>query len=220
MSNYETSQTSDLKESINKLRDTQTLSKTEWIRLIDGRTPELADYLFENARKVRITHYGHNVYVRGLIEFTNYCRNDCYYCGIRKSNLNAHRYRLTKEEILNCCKTGYELGFRTFVLQGGEDGFYTDELLCELLRAIKAQFPDCAVTLSLGERNHESYKRLFDAGADRYLLRHETADACHYQKLHPTDMSFDHRIGCLQDLKEIGYQVGCGFMDGSPCHTP
>ena len=118
MSNYETSQTSDLKELINKLRDTQTLSKNEWIRLIDGRTPELADYLFENARKVRITHYGHNVYVRGLIEFTNYCRNDCYYCGIRKSNLNAHRYRLTKEEILNCCKTGYELGFRTFVLQG------------------------------------------------------------------------------------------------------
>ena len=122
MSNYETSQTSDLKELINKLRDTQTLSKNEWIRLIDGRTPELADYLFENAREIRITHYGHNVYVRGLIEFTNYCRNDCYYCGIRKSNLNAHRYRLTKEEILNCCKTGYELGFRTFVLQGGEDG--------------------------------------------------------------------------------------------------
>ena len=125
MSNYETSQTSDLKELINKLRDTQTLSKNEWIRLIDGRTPELADYLFENAREVRITHYGHNVYVRGLIEFTNYCRNDCYYCGIRKSNLNAHRYRLTKEEILNCCRTGYELGFRTFVLQGGEDGWFT-----------------------------------------------------------------------------------------------
>ena len=136
MSNYETSQTSDLKELINKLRDTQTLSKNEWIRLIDGRTPELADYLFENAREVRITHYGHNVYIRGLIEFTNYCRNDCYYCGIRKSNLNAHRYRLTKEEILNCCKTGYELGFRTFVLQGGEDGWFTVPRLADIVSDI------------------------------------------------------------------------------------
>ena len=164
MSNYETSQTSDLKELINKLRDTQTLSKNEWIRLIDGRTPELADYLFENAREVRIKHYGHDVYVRGLIEFTNYCRNDCYYCGIRRSNPNVHRYRLTKDEILDCCKTGYELGFRTFVLQGGEDGWFTVPRLADIVSDIHKNWPDCAITLSVGEMEHDAYQTLFDAG--------------------------------------------------------
>ena len=216
MSNYETSQTSDLKELINKLRDTQTLSKNEWIRLIDGRTPELADYLFKNAREVRITHYGHNVYVRGLIEFTNYCRNDCYYCGIRKSNLNAHRYRLTKEEILNCCKTGYELGFRTFVLQGGEDGWFTVPRLADIVSDIHKNWPDCAITLSVGEMEHDAYQTLFDAGADRYLLRHETYDDAHYRMLHPASLSALHRQNCLWDLKSIGYQIGTGFMVGAP----
>jgi len=219
MSNYETSQTSDLKELINKLRDTQTLSKNEWIRLIDGRTPELADYLFENAREVRITHYGHNVYVRGLIEFTNYCRNDCYYCGIRKSNLNAHRYRLTKEEILNCCKTGYELGFRTFVLQGGEDGWFTVSRLADIVSDIHKNWPDCAITLSVGEMEHDAYQTLFDAGADRYLLRHETYDEAHYRMLHPASLSALHRQNCLWDLKSIGYQIGTGFMVGAPFQT-
>lgn len=219
MSNYETSQTSNLKELINKLRDTQTLSKNEWIRLIDGRTPELADYLFENAREVRITHYGHNVYVRGLIEFTNYCRNDCYYCGIRKSNLNAHRYRLTKEEILNCCKTGYELGFRTFVLQGGEDGWFTVSRLADIVSDIHKNWPDCAITLSVGEMEHDAYQTLFDAGADRYLLRHETYDDAHYRKLHPASLSARHRQNCLWDLKSIGYQIGTGFMVGAPFQT-
>ena len=219
MSNYETSQTSDLKELINKLRDTQTLSKNEWIRLIDGRTPELADYLFENAREVQITHYGHDVYVRGLIEFTNYCRNDCYYCGIRKSNLNAHRYRLTKEEILNCCKTGYELGFRTFVLQGGEDGWFTVPRLADIVSDIHKNWPDCAITLSVGEMEHDAYQTLFDAGADRYLLRHETYNDAHYRKLHPVSLSARHRQNCLWDLKSIGYQIGTGFMVGAPFQT-
>ena len=200
MSNYETSQTSDLKELINKLRDTQTLSKNEWIRLIDGRTPELADYLFENAREVRITHYG-------------------YYCGIRKSNLNAHRYRLTKEEILNCCKTGYELGFRTFVLQGGEDGWFTVSRLADIVSDIHKNWPDCAITLSVGEMEHDAYQTLFDAGADRYLLRHETYDEAHYRMLHPASLSALHRQNCLWDLKSIGYQIGTGFMVGAPFQT-
>ncbi len=211
---------SKIQELILQLSKTHHLPETAYACLIRGCSEEASAYAAQLAVPLRRQIYGTDVYVRGLIEISNICRNDCLYCGIRRSNKTCVRYRLSPQEILECCEEGYSLGFRTFVLQGGEDGFYTDELLCELLRAIKAQFPDCAVTLSLGERDHESYKRLFDAGADRYLLRHETADACHYQKLHPTDMSFDHRIGCLQDLKEIGYQVGCGFMVGSPFQTP
>ena len=157
--------------------------------------------------------------MRGLIEFSSYCKNDCYYCGLRRGNKNAERYRLTPEEILNCCENGYELGFRTFVLQGGEDGFYTDDLFCKIIGEIKEKFPDTAVTLSLGERSRESYKRLFDAGADRYLLRHETADRNHYERLHPKELSFDRRMDCLKSLREIGYQTGCGFMVGSPYQT-
>ena len=159
------------------------------------------------------------MFIRGLIEFTNYCKNDCYYCGIRKSNGCARRYRLTREQILECCSLGYELGFRTFVLQGGEDGYYTDKKMADIIRAIKTSCPDCAVTLSLGERSYESYKALFDAGADRYLLRHETANTEHYGKLHPKALLPDNRKRCLYYLKEIGYQVGCGFMVGSPFQT-
>jgi len=188
-------------------------------QLIEHRNEELANYLFEKARQVRILYYGHDVYMRGLIEFTNYCRNDCYYCGIRKSNCNAERYRLTKEQILECCDVGYELGFRTFVLQGGEDGYYTDKILADIVSSIKAKYPDCAITLSLGEKSYESYKLLYEAGADRYLLRHETANAQHYSKLHPPVMSLKNRKQCLYNLKEIGYQVGCGFMVGSPFQT-
>ena len=158
--------------------------------------------------------------MRGLIEFTNYCKNDCLYCGIRKSNGNAHRYRLSEEDILNCCKEGYDLGFRTFVLQGGEDGYYTDERIIHLIRMIKEQYPDCAITLSIGEKSKESYQSYFDAGADRYLLRHETYNHEHYRQLHPPNLSPGHRQQCLRNLKDIGYQVGCGFMVGSPYQTP
>lgn len=168
----------------------------------------------------RRENYGDEVYIRGLIEFTNYCRNNCYYCGIRRSNRNAERYRLTKEEILICCDEGYKLGFRTFVMQGGEDPYYTDEMICDIVFEIKRRYPDCAVTLSIGEKSRGSYRSFYDAGADRYLLRHETADPAHYGKLHPAEMSLENRKRCLFDLKEIGYQVGSGFMVGSPYQTP
>ena len=164
----------------------------------------------------RRENYGDEVYIRGLIEFTNYCRNNCYYCGIRRDNRCAERYRLTKEEILSCCDEGYRLGFRTFVMQGVEDPHYTDEIICDIVSEIRSRFPDCAITLSIGEKPKESYQAYFDAGANRYLLRHETADSVHYGKLHPDSMSLENRKRCLFDLKEIGYQVGSGFMVGSP----
>jgi len=204
---------------IDKLFETQNLLPEEFKELIKGRTNELAQYIFEKSRQVRFENYDHDVYIRGLIEFTNYCKNDCYYCGIRKSNLKADRYRLTPEQILECCKSGYELGFRTFVLQGGEDGYFTDDKLVHIIRAIKSIYPECAITLSLGERSHESFQLLYEAGADRYLLRHETANNDHYKKLHPKNMSPKNRKACLFDLKKIGYQVGCGFMVGSPYQT-
>lgn len=207
------------KELIQKLKETHQLNKEEWISIIENRTPELAEYIFAEARKVREQYYGKDVYIRGLIEFTNYCKNDCYYCGIRRSNQNASRYRLDEAEILECCLHGYELGFRTFVLQGGEDGHFSDERLVKLVQAIKKAHPDCAVTLSVGEKSYESYKRFHEAGADRYLLRHETANAEHYGKLHPDSLSLENRKQCLRDLKQIGYQVGCGFMVGSPYQT-
>lgn len=208
-----------MKNLIDKLRDTQSLSHGEWITLIDGRTPGLSEYLFENARRVRRRWYGQDIYIRGLIEFTNYCKNDCLYCGIRKGNRNVRRYRLAEEGILSCCEYGYALGFRTFVLQGGEDGYFTDERIVHLISAIKSRWPDCAVTLSVGEREHDSYQAFFDAGADRYLLRHETFNEAHYRKLHPPDLTAAHRQKCLWDLKSIGYQVGAGFMVGSPFQT-
>jgi biotin synthase len=175
--------------------------------------------LFKKADAVRREYYGTDVYIRGLIEFTNYCRNNCYYCGIRKDNYQVERYRLTKEEILSCCAEGYELGFRTYVLQGGEDPYYSDDLLCEIISQIKKLYGDCAVTLSIGEKPYDSYKLYREAGADRYLLRHETADAEHYRLLHPESMSLENRKKCLWNLKELGYQTGSGFMVGSPFQT-
>ncbi|MCI7085819.1 [FeFe] hydrogenase H-cluster radical SAM maturase HydE [bacterium] len=206
-------------ETITKLAKNHTLSKQEYISLINCNDKESLEYLRQKAEKQRQDIFGRDIYMRGLIEFTNYCKNDCLYCGIRRSNKKAQRYRLTKEEILDCCKNGYDLGFRTFVLQGGEDAYYTDDIIVETVREIKSQFPDCAVTLSIGEKPKESYKRYFDAGADRYLLRHETASAEHYSLLHPKDLSPENRMECLKNLKEIGFQTGCGFMVGSPYQT-
>ncbi len=177
------------------------------------------EYLFEQARKVREEIYGRDVFIRGLMEFTNYCRNNCYYCGIRRENSNVLRYRLSEEEIIACSDMGYELGFRTFVLQGGEDPYFTDERIVSIVKKIKEHHPDTAVTLSIGERERESYQKFYDAGADRYLLRHETADKSHYEMLHPSDMSYEHRMKCLKDLQEIGFQTGCGMMTGSPGQT-
>ena len=210
---------SEGKSLIDKLEQTRALSRTEWAALIRSRTPALAEYLFERARKIRIRYYGKDIYIRGLIEFTNYCRNDCYYCGIRKSNQNAVRYRLSKDQILSCCENGYRLGFRTFVLQGGEDGWFTEDRMADIVAEIRQRFPDCAITLSIGELPRESYRRFFEAGADRYLLRHETYDCAHYARLHPPSLSASHRQKCLWDLKELGYQVGTGFMVGSPYQT-
>ena len=204
---------------IDKLAQEHSLSPEEYRLLLDGYSPEIAAYAAEKAVALRKSVYGNEVYIRGLIEISNICRNDCLYCGIRCGNKDCSRYRLTEEEILSCCGEGYRLGFRTFVLQGGEDPYFTDDVLVSLLKEIKRRHSDCAVTLSLGERAKESYRRLREAGADRYLLRHETADRQHYQKLHPHMLSFDTRMQCLQDLKDLGYQVGCGFMVGSPYQT-
>lgn len=209
----------NLPRLIDRLEQNQVLNKEDFIRLIENHTPDTDEYLFQKADRLRQENYGNEIYIRGLIELTNYCKNDCIYCGIRRSNRNAQRYRLEPEDIMECCRTGYELGFRTFVLQGGEDGWYTDEKVCQILTAIKKGYPDCAVTLSLGERSRESYQAWFDAGADRYLLRHETATPEHYAKLHPPELSLARRMECLHNLKEIGYQTGCGFMVGSPFQT-
>ena len=208
-----------LQTLVDKLEAQNRLNREEWIQLIEGRTPKLAQYIFEKARKIRQAYYGTDVYIRGLIEFTNYCKNDCYYCGIRRSNSRAHRYRLSEEQILRCCQQGYILGFRTFVLQGGEDGYFTDERMVSLVKEIRKNYPDCAITLSIGERSYDSYLALFEAGADRYLLRHETWDEKHYRLLHPPALSAKHRQQCLWDLKKIGYQVGTGYMVGSPFQT-
>ena len=202
---------------VDKLFETGDLSDDELKILIES--DEFNEPLAEAADIRRRENYGDKVYIRGLIEFTNYCRNNCYYCGIRRDNKKAERYRLTKDEIFLCCDEGYRLGFRTFVMQGGEDPYYTDEMICDIVSKIKSRYPDCAVTLSIGEKPRESYQAFFDAGADRYLLRHETADPEHYGKLHPEAMSLENRKECLFDLKEIGYQVGSGFMVGSPYQT-
>ena len=209
----------EIKSTINKVKQSRNISLEQLKLLLEINDDEGVRFMREEAVKVCQKTYGNQVFIRGLIEFTNFCKNDCYYCGIRRSNSQADRYRLTKEQMLDCCASGYELGFRTFVLQGGEDGYFTDDKICDLVSVIKEKYPDCAVTLSIGEKSKESYKRYFDAGADRYLLRHETADEAHYKKLHPEEMSLAHRKQCLWDLKEIGYQVGCGFMVGSPGQT-
>ena len=211
--------TAEARALIDRLERTQTLTRPELATLLADDSPETAAYLFRRARAVREEHYGNAVFIRGLIEFTNYCRNDCFYCGIRRKNGRADRYRLTEAQILDCCALGYTLGFRTFVLQGGEDMWFDDRRLCGLVSRIKAAHPDCAVTLSVGERSRESYRALRGAGADRYLLRHETASPGHYAKLHPAPLTLENRLRCLYDLKEAGFQVGCGFMVGSPHQT-
>ena len=208
--------TERIRDLIFRLQKEHSLSEAEYAELITGRDEEAAALLAGMAEETRKAVFGDAVYTRGLIEISSICKNNCLYCGIRRSNPQAERYRLTEAEILSCADEGYTLGFRTFVLQGGEDPFFSDEVLCGIVRELKKRHPDCAVTLSMGERSRESYRALHEAGADRYLLRHETADAGHYAKLHPAEMSFENRMRCLRDLKEIGYQVGCGFMVGSP----
>lgn len=206
---------------VEKFINTHDLTKEEFEELIRlaQTDAEVREQLKEEAVRLRKEYYGTDVYTRGLIEFTNYCKNNCYYCGIRGGNRNAKRYRLTKEEILDCCANGYELGFRTFVLQGGEDPYYTDEKLADIVRSIRASYPECAITLSVGEHSKETYRLWKEAGADRYLLRHETASEELYQKLHPAEMKLSERKQCLYDLKELGYQVGAGFMVGAPGQT-
>ena len=208
------------REIIEKLSKFHSLDLPEYRCLIENFDSGDALFAQEKAVEQRKAVYQNKVFIRGLIEISNYCKNDCFYCGIQKSNKGCSRYRLSKEQILACCDEGYKLGFRTFVLQGGEDPFFTDGVLCGIISAVKEKHPDCAVTLSLGERTKESYQRLFDSGADRYLLRHETASPDHYKKLHPEYMSWQNRINCLKILKQIGYQTGCGFMVGSPYQTP
>ncbi len=208
-----------MKQLIDKLCRTQALTAEEFLRLLVNRSPETDVYARELACQMRQKVYGNKIYIRGLIEFTSYCRNDCYYCGIRRSNREAQRYRLDEEDILACCDAGYRLGFRTFVLQGGEDAFFTKDRMTALIRKIKEGYPDCALTLSVGEKPLETYRAYREAGADRYLLRHETADGEHYRKLHPPKLSCEHRKECLRNLKSLGYQTGAGFMVGSPHQT-
>ena len=206
-------------ELLHLLSEKHHLSLSSYEKILEERTEADEELAHQLARECTEKYYGRGVYTRGLIEFTNYCKNNCHYCGIQRGNQEVERYRLSKEEILSCCEEGYRLGFRTFVLQGGEDPYFTDEKIVEIVQAIKKAFPDCAVTLSIGEKSRASYEKYFRAGADRYLLRHETADKEHYQYLHPKELSWEHRMRCLQDLKDIGFQVGCGFMVGSPHQT-
>ena len=193
-------------------------TREEWRHVLTKRNKEIADVVFQKASAVRDHVYGKKIYIRGLIEFTNYCKNDCYYCGIRRS-AGASRYRLSKEEILSCCESGYAYGFRTFVLQGGEDPYFTEDRMEDLIRAVKSEFPDCALTLSVGEKSEKAYRKFREAGADRYLLRHETANREHYERLHPSAQTLEHRMSCLAALKRLGFQTGAGFMVGSPYQT-
>ena len=206
-------------ERIGQLKKDSMLDGEDLRMLLTSLTPEEEQLLYDAACEVRRGVYGTDVYLRGLIEFSSYCRNNCLYCGLRRGNEHCERYRLEPDEILECADKGYELGFRTIVLQSGEDAWYTDERICSLVSQIKERHPDTAVTLSIGEKSRESYQAYFNAGADRYLLRHETINAEHYSLLHPKEMSRENRIRCLYDLKEIGYQVGCGIMVGSPYQT-
>ena len=209
----------DVRELIDALNNNKTLDKSQWVTLFESYTEQDRRYAAQLAQGISRQVYGNKIYIRGIVEFSNYCKNDCLYCGIRRSNANAQRYRLTDEEILECCDEGYEYGFRTFVLQSGEDKSYTPERLARLVERIKSAHPDCAVTLSLGELEYDELKLLRRSGADRYLLRHETACKAHYEKLHPSEMSFEHRMECLHHLKELGFQTGAGMMIGSPFQT-
>lgn len=220
-----------MKKLIDKLEKEKRLSFDEWKSIIvefrkekDKALPlfdndSILSYASEKARKIRLENFGNKIYIRGLIEFTNYCKNDCYYCGLRKSNKDIERYRLDENTILKCCEKGYQLGFKTFVLQGGEDLYFNDDRMESIIKNIKKNFPDCALTLSVGEKSFETYEKWKNAGADRYLLRHETANKKHYSTLHPESMSFDNRMECLKNLKKLGYQTGCGIMVGSPFQT-
>jgi len=207
-----------VRELVDKLAQNRVLSAEEFKELLSAECEN--SYLHQRAREAQQRVYGKKIFIRGLVEFTNYCKHNCYYCGLRSGNTGVQRYRLSMEQIMECCQTGYGMGFRTFVLQGGEDDYYTDDRLTEIIGNIRETYPDCAITLSVGERSRESFQRLFDAGADRYLLRHETANIHHYNSLHPANMSPENRKKCLRDLKEIGFQVGCGFLIGSPGQTP
>ena len=209
-----------MRRLIDRLALDHTLPDQDLLALITTDDADADRYLAQKAEAVRRSSYGNRVFIRGLIEFTNCCKNDCHYCGIRRGNRSCQRYRLTQEEILACCDAGYELGFRTFVLQGGEDPWFTQQRMTDLVKSIKSAHPDCALTLSVGEKDRDTYQEWFDAGADRYLLRHETANPGLYSSLHPGEMSLENRMRCLKDLKEIGYQTGCGFMVGSPGQTP
>lgn len=205
-----------MKRLIDKLRHEHSLTENEYAALLSCRETEVLAYLQQQAQQVSLERFGNKVFIRGLIEISNRCRNNCYYCGIRKGNVSVSRYSLKRETILECCRAGYASGFRTFVMQGGEDPSQTDEWTEQTIAAIRNEFPDCAVTLSLGEKPREVYERFFRAGANRYLLRHETHNAAHYRRLHPAEMSLDHRLQCLEWLKEIGYQTGTGILVGSP----
>ncbi|MCR5230988.1 MAG: [FeFe] hydrogenase H-cluster radical SAM maturase HydE [Solobacterium sp.] len=206
-------------ELIDELFEKKNLSKEDFIFLINHRSEEAAQYLFEKAGIRRRENFGNGIYIRGIVEFSSYCRCDCFYCGLRRSNQHCERYRLSREDILQCCRSGYEYGFRTFVLQSGEDLTYSDDDICDIVRQIKQEMPDCAVTLSIGEKSFESYQKYYDAGADRYLLRHETASPELYKRLHPSGQTLENRIRCLYDLKKIGYQVGAGMMIQAPYQT-
>lgn len=205
-----------MKQLIDQLRLNKTLSKEAFFDLLTNLTESDREYLYAQAREVAQSVYGNKIFIRGLIEVSNYCKNDCFYCGIRNGNQNVERYRLHKADIMECCQEGYALGFRTFVLQGGEDLYYNDEIMCDIISTIRKRYPDCAITLSLGEKSKETYQKYYDAGANRYLLRHESSNASHYAKLHPKDMHLATRMQCLYDLKAIGFQCGSGVMVGSP----
>lgn len=207
------------RDILSKIEQEQMISREELEELLTTTDQELIEELYRRARATAGKYYGKEIYLRGLIEFTNYCKNNCYYCGIRCGNEKAQRYRLTMDQILSCCESGWELGFRTFVLQGGEDPYFTDEKIVDIVKKIRNSYPDCAITLSIGEKTKESYRLYKEAGADRYLLRHETANEDHYRHLHPEQMSLANRKQCLRNLKELGYQTGAGFMVGAPGQT-
>lgn len=207
--------TEKLKNTIDFLSENHCLTEEQYLFLIKSRNEKTAEYLRQKADEVRKSVYGNKIFVRGLIEISNICKNDCYYCGIRSSNNNCERYKLSEADILSCCENGYKLGFRTFVLQGGE-GVFSVDFICGIVKKIKEKYPDCAVTLSLGEYQKSDFLKMKDAGADRYLLRHETISESHYEKLHPQNMSYHNRLRCLRDLKDLDFQVGCGFLVGSP----
>lgn len=192
------------------------MESEQYRALLTMRDPQDVEYLMSQAREVAQLKFGKHVFLRGLIELSNVCRNDCLYCGIRRSNHQVARYTLTREQVLACCEQGYEIGFRTFVLQGGEWGEEQSKWIADLIAEIRQHWPDCAITLSLGEHPKETYALWREAGADRYLLRHETHNSRLYGLLHPKGMTIGNRLQCLDWLKQLGFQVGAGIMVGSP----